>query len=68
MGNQILSKDVSSIFVATTPELEIALYTLCAVMEKETCEVSLNGKSITIKAHFLKLGTNQIIKSTYPEY
>ncbi len=42
-------KPVSSMFVGTSPEFELALYTLCFLAGQESNEVTLAGYRIRIK-------------------
>lgn len=53
-------------FIGTTPELEMALYSLCVVMDKSTCGVSLGGKRFTIKTFAFNRGETQMVASSYP--
>lgn len=61
-------KPSGSMFVGTPPELEIALYTLCVVMDMETCHISMNGQKFIIRAYSFKRGSNvKMIASGYPD-
>lgn len=61
-----MEKPATSMFIGTTPELEMALYSLCIVMEKSTCEVSLGRKRFIIKAFAFNRGEIQMVSSSYP--
>lgn len=61
-----MEKPATSMFVGTTPEFEMALYSLCVVMDKSTCDVSLGGKRFTIKAFSFNRGEDQMVASSYP--
>jgi hypothetical protein len=44
---------VSSIFIGLSPELEMALYTVCVLLKpNDACTVSLGGKKIDIRCPF----------------
>lgn len=59
-------KRFSSMFIGAPPELEMALYTLCIVMNKKMCRVSLGGTSFMIRAHAFNRGLNKLVASAYP--
>ena len=61
------SKPVSSFFVRTSPEFEIALYTLCFTARANTgCRVSLNGVSRSITTHTMSGINPPTVGSAYP--
>ena len=52
-------KPVSSIFMGLSPELELALYTLCVLLKPDDeCTVSLGGKTIDIQTYTFKHNGN----------
>lgn len=61
-------KPAGSMFVGTPPELDVAIYTLCIVMDIEKCQVSMDGQKFTILAYSFKRGSNiKMIASGYPD-
>lgn len=61
-------KPSGSMFVGTSPELDIALYTLCIAFEVENCPISLGGEKFTIRAYSFNRANNvKVIASGYPE-
>ncbi len=41
---------VSSIFIGLSPELELALYTICVLLKPDdACAISLGGKKVDIR-------------------
>ncbi|XP_055852844.1 endoribonuclease CG2145-like [Episyrphus balteatus] len=62
-----LSKPVSTLFVGTTPELEMALYTICFQFRPdELCRLSLGGKNFSIQADRWWQCGQALIGTTYP--
>ncbi|XP_066941490.1 endoribonuclease CG2145-like isoform X2 [Macrobrachium rosenbergii] len=60
-------KPVGSIFVGTTPELEIALYTVCfIVMPDANCPVQLAGHKFAIQTWTYDSRGKPVIGSAYP--
>merc|ERR1712029_604597 len=50
-------KPCSSIFIGLSPELELALYTLCVLIKPhENCTISLGGKTIGIQTYIYRNG------------
>ncbi len=47
------TKEVSSIFIGTSPEFELALYTLCFVAGAEENIVTIAGYEVKIRCSFL---------------
>lgn len=63
-----LNKPVNGIFIGTTPELEIALYTLCfATYPDKDCLVSSNGNEFKIRTYTFRYRGKTVIGSAYPE-
>lgn len=61
-------KPVNGMFVGTSPELEIALYTLCFQLRPdEDCPLILGGEKVNIVTHTWKYRGNKLIGSAYPE-
>lgn len=57
-------KPTTSMFVGTPPELEMALYTLCVVMDRDNCTVSLGGKKFLIKTYAFDRGEDKLVASS----
>jgi hypothetical protein len=52
---------VSSVFIGLSPELELALYTLCVLLKpNDACTVSLGGKKVDIRTHIFTQVSNVI--------
>lgn len=61
-------KPSNTVFVGTTPELEMALYTLCVVMKEGDCSVSLGGTKFIIRASaFIRGKDTKMIDTAYPK-
>ncbi|XP_054014446.1 endoribonuclease CG2145-like isoform X2 [Hylaeus anthracinus] len=61
-------KPVTTIFVGTSPELEMALYTVCFYARPdENCPVSLGGTRFNIVTHKFKYRGNDLVGTAYPE-
>ncbi|XP_037785745.1 poly(U)-specific endoribonuclease homolog isoform X1 [Penaeus monodon] len=61
-------KPVGSIFVGVTPELEMALYTICFLAKPDSrCPVKLNNKEFNIQTWSIKLRGKNVIGSAYPD-
>lgn len=61
-------KPANTMFVATPPELDVALYSLCIALEVEDCPISLGGEKFTIRAYSFKRPNNvKVIASGYPD-
>jgi len=58
-------KYLSSIFVGTSPEFEVALYTLCSLAGDEVTEVEFDDIDLVIKCY--KIASGRYIGSSYPE-
>lgn len=61
-------KPAGSMFVGTSPELDVALYTMCIALEVEDCPISLDGQKFLIRAYSFNRGNNvKVIASGYPD-
>lgn len=63
-----MNKPVNGVFIGTTPELEIALYTLCfATFPDKDCILTSNGHDFKIKTYTFRYRGKTVIGSAYPE-
>ncbi|XP_069689759.1 endoribonuclease CG2145-like isoform X2 [Periplaneta americana] len=61
-------KPVGSMFVGTSPELEMALYTVCFLVHPdEKCQVRMAGKNFSIRTHTYRYRGKNTIGSAFPE-
>ncbi|XP_054261903.1 endoribonuclease CG2145-like [Macrosteles quadrilineatus] len=61
------SKPVGTLFVGTSPELELALYTVCYFARpNDKCYLRLNGKSIYIQTYTFTANNQKLIGSAFP--
>lgn len=61
-------KPISSMFVGTSPEFEIALYTVCFYARPGSrCPVKLNGKDINIQTHYSYRQGKRYVGSAFPD-
>lgn len=61
-------KPVTSMFIGTSPELEMAIYTVCFFARPDqTCPVSLGGTKFNIMTHKFRYRGKDLIGSAYPE-
>ena len=59
---------VSSIFIGLSPEIELALYTLCVLLKPDgACTVSLGGKKIDIQTHTFRYQGKKYLSTTFPD-
>ncbi|XP_026283934.1 endoribonuclease CG2145-like [Frankliniella occidentalis] len=64
-------KNSGSMFVGTSPEMEIALYTICFLTRPDDrCPLSLGGKTFGIQTYTYRLNRNRgvVIGSAYPVF
>ncbi|XP_045596807.1 endoribonuclease CG2145 isoform X2 [Procambarus clarkii] len=62
------AKPVGTVFIGTTPELEIALYTLCFLAKPDSkCPVQLAGNKFNIQTWTFTSGGKTVIGSAYPD-
>lgn len=60
-------KDVSSMFIGTSPEFELALYTLCFLAGQEDSIVQVGDYEVKIKVYRIKSKYGDKVGSAYPE-
>lgn len=61
-------KPVDTMFVGTSPELEIALYTICFVTRADNdCKLKLANKDVQIISHTFRYRSKNLIGSAYPQ-
>ncbi len=60
-------KDISSMFIGTSPEFEFALYTLCFLAGQEENVVQVGDYEVNIKAYRIKSKYGDKVGSAYPE-
>lgn len=60
------SKSYGSMFIGTSPEFEIALYTLCFLTRNEDCRTSLGGRSVTITTYPMNNVSPRTISTAFP--
>ncbi|KAK9499928.1 hypothetical protein O3M35_002864 [Rhynocoris fuscipes] len=62
-----VTKPAGSMFVGTSPEFDMALYTVCFFARpNDRCNLSVGGKSFFIQSYVFKEGNKDIIGSAYP--
>ncbi|XP_001607440.2 poly(U)-specific endoribonuclease homolog [Nasonia vitripennis] len=63
-----IDKPVTTFFIGTSPELEMALYTVCFFARPDAnCPVSLGGTKFNIVTHKFRYRGRDLIGSAYPE-
>ncbi|KAM7349042.1 endoribonuclease Arlr [Cochliomyia hominivorax] len=63
-----LNKPVNTLFIGTSPELELALYTVCFKLRPDrTCPVSLGNNKFGIVTYSWRYRGKSLIGSAYPE-
>ena len=60
-------KDVSSMFIGTSPEFEMALYTLCFLAGQEENVMQLGDYEVKIKVYRIKSKYGDKVGSAFPE-
>jgi len=61
-------KPVTSMFVGTSPEFEMALYTGCLMLvEENKCGVRIGDKNIRVRTHKYTRGGNVYVGTAFPE-
>lgn len=63
-----LNKPSNSLFIGTSPELELALYTVCFELRADQeCRLAYGGKDFNIVTHTFRYRGKNLIGSAYPE-
>lgn len=63
-----VDKPVTTFFVGTSPELEMALYTVCFFARPDAkCPVSLGGTKFDIQTHKFRYRGRDLIGSAFPD-
>ena len=63
------NKKHGSMFIGTSPELEMALYTICFLTKKEqTCNITLKNVPVQIKTNKMTQGNFDYIGTAYPSF
>ncbi|XP_065363286.1 endoribonuclease CG2145 [Calliphora vicina] len=63
-----LNKPVNTLFIGTSPELELALYTVCFKLRPDrTCPVSLGNNRFGVVTYSWRYRGKSLIGSAYPE-
>lgn len=63
-----LNKPVNGLFVGTSPELEIALYTICfAFRADQLCPMSMGGQKFQIQTYMWRQNGQNLIGSAFPK-
>lgn len=67
-NQQGVDKPVNSMFIGTSPELEMALYTLCFVTRADNdCNLKLANQDVNIVTHTFRYRSKNMIGSAYPQ-
>ncbi|XP_064597523.1 uridylate-specific endoribonuclease-like [Liolophura sinensis] len=65
--HQGLLKSKGTFFVGTSPEFEMAIYTICFLMKpNDSCHIRLNGHSVSIKTYDNSNWSGKQIATAYP--
>lgn len=65
---QGVDKPVNGFFIGTSPELDIALYTLCFVTRADNdCLLKLANNDIIIKTQTFRYRSKNLIGTAYPQ-
>lgn len=60
-------KKSGSMFVGTSPELDMAVYTLCILTRpNKSCPVQMNGQRFTIQTWVQKYNGKDLVGAAYP--
>lgn len=61
-------KPVTSMFVGTSPEFELALFTVCYfVRPGAQCPAVIAGKSVPIQTHYMSRQGRRYVATAYPD-
>lgn len=67
-NQQGTDKPVNTMFIGTSPELELALYTLCFVTRVDNdCNVKLGNKDVNIITYNYRYRSKNLVGSAYPQ-
>lgn len=67
-NQQGTDKPVDTMFIGTSPELEMALYTLCFVTRADNeCKLKLGSNDVDIVSHTFRYRSKNLIGSAYPQ-
>lgn len=67
-NQQGVDKPVDTMFIGTSPELEMALYTLCFVTRADNdCKLKLANEDLEIITHTFRYRSKNLIGSAYPQ-
>lgn len=64
---QGFQKDISSMFIGTSPEFELALYTVCFLAGQEDNVIQVGDYQVRVKAYRIKSKYGDKVGSCYPE-
>lgn len=63
-----IDKPVGSMFIGTSPELEIALYSVCFLLRADKiCPLKMNGNKFIIRTYTYRYRSKNMIGSAFPE-
>lgn len=63
-----MDKPVGSMFIGTSPELEIALYSTCFILRADkVCPLKMSGNRFVIRTFTYKYRGKNMIGSAFPE-
>lgn len=60
------TKPVNSMFIGTLPEFDLAIYTVCFVMNRNKCPVSFGGKKVKVQTFPLQYDGKRMVGAAYP--
>jgi poly(U)-specific endoribonuclease len=64
-GNE---KKISSMWIGTSPEFELGIYTLCWFARPNArCPISLSGNKINIQTYAISRDGQKFVASAYPD-
>lgn len=67
-NQQGVDKPVGTMFIGTSPELEMSLYTLCYVTRVDTdCKLKLGNNEVDIVTYNFRYRSKNYIGSAYPQ-